>query len=112
MTQHYLPDGLFHEVWQLYESGHTSDEILARLIKRGTDLDAAEAVMSKVKTMRTAKKRSRGLLFLILGGSTLVMAFFVTFILYQLEISTGLALYGLTSVGISLLFTGMVHYFS
>lgn len=112
MSQHHLPDGLFHEVWQLYENGHTSDEILARLMKRGTDLEIAEAVMTKVKTMRTAKKRSKGLLFLIVGGSTLIMAFFVTFILYQLDMSTGPALYGLTSLGISLLFIGMIYYLS
>ncbi|MEZ4798704.1 MAG: hypothetical protein R2809_02775 [Flavobacteriales bacterium] len=112
MSQHHIPDGLFHEVWQLYETGHSSDEILARLIKRGTDLDVAEAVMSKVKHMRTSKKRARGFYFFLAGGLTLVAAFMTTFLLYQTNSDTGIALYGLTSVGITLLFIGMVHYFS
>ncbi len=76
MSQHNIPDGLFHEVWQLYSNGHTSDEILARLMKREVDLEVAEGVMSKVKTIRDAKRRSRGLVLCIIGGSLLIMAFY------------------------------------
>lgn len=110
MSQHHFPDGLFHEVWQLYEGGHSSDEILNRLQKRGVDLDAAEAVMSKVKHLRDSKKRRRGLRLVIAGGATLVFAFLVTFLLHQASVDTNIPLYGLTTVGIGLLFTGMVFY--
>lgn len=110
MSQHNIPDGLFHEVWQLYSNGHTSDEILARLMKREVDLEVAEGVMSKVKTIRDAKRRSRGLVLCIIGGSLLIMAFFVTYILHQMNVQTDIALYGLTTIGIGFLFTGMVYY--
>lgn len=110
MSQHNYPDGLFHEVWQLYEGGHTTDEILGRLQKRELNLEMVEAVMSKVKTLRDGKKRRRGLRLVIAGGSTLVFAFLVTFLLHIAHVDTNLPLYGLTTVGIGLLFSGMVLY--
>jgi hypothetical protein len=110
MADHNIPDGLFHEVYQLYAGGHTSDEILSRLIKREVSMDVAEAVMSKVKTMRWARRRRIGLRLIIGGGSCLVSAFLITYILHQFNIPTDLALYGLTTVGVGLLFTGMIFY--
>lgn len=110
MSQHHYPDGLFHEVWQLYEGGHNADEIHARLIRRDIPADLAEEVIARVKTMRNARKRRRGLRLSIAGGITLMMAFLVTFILHQCGIETNILLYGLTTAGIGLLFAGMVYY--
>ncbi len=110
MSEHNIPDGLFHEVSQLYSNGHTSDEILARLMKREVDLEIAEAVIGEVKTIRDRKRRSRGLMLCIIGGTMLVMAFFVTYILHQMNVQTDIPLYGLTTLGIGFLFTGMVFY--
>lgn len=110
MSQHNVPDGLFHEVWHLYSSGHTSDEIMNRLMKRELDLEVVEAVMSKVKGIRDQKKRSRGLVFSIIGGVALVLAFLLSYILHQFGYPTDLTLYGLTTVGIGFLFAGMVLY--
>lgn len=110
MSQHNIPDGLFHEVWQLYSNGHTSDEILARLIRREVDLEVAEGVMHKVKTIRDTKRRNQGLTFCVIGGTLLILAFLITYILHQLNIQTDIALYGLTTIGIGFLFTGMVYY--
>jgi hypothetical protein len=79
-------------------------------MNREVDLEIAEAVMSKVKTIRDTKRRSRGLMLCIIGGTMLVMAFFVTYILHQMNIKTDIALYGLTTLGIGFLFTGMIFY--
>jgi hypothetical protein len=107
---HHISDGLFHEVWQLYEGGHSSDEILSRLIKREVNMEIAEAVLSKVKTMQDARKRRRGLRLIIAGGIVLVSAFLITFLLHIAGIDTNIPLYGLTTIGIGLLFTGMIFY--
>jgi hypothetical protein len=110
MAEHNVPDGLFHEVYQLYAGGHTNDEILARLMKRGVDGDIAASVMARVKDLRWAKRRRIGLRLCIAGGITLVSAFLVTYILHQFNNNTDLALYGLTSAGVALLFVGMIYY--
>lgn len=108
---HHIPDGLFHEVSQLYAQGHTSEEILSRLLKRNIDMDVAESVMSKVKAMRHAKSRSRGLIFCGIGSVLLVMAFLITYILHQFGYNTDWSLYGFTTLGVTCLFTGMVFFF-
>lgn len=110
MSQHNYPDGLFHEVWQLFEGGHSADEILGRLQKRALDMEVVEAVMSKVKTLRDGKKRRRGLRLVIVGGATLILAFLITFLLHVAHVDTNIPLYGLTTIGVGLLFSGMVLY--
>lgn len=110
MHQHQVPDGLFHEVWQLYEGGHTSEEIGNRLRKREISDDIIEEVCRKVRTIRFAKRRKRGLSLCIVGGVSLLLAFVVTFTLHQMNINTDFALYGLTSWGVLCLFAGMVMY--
>ena len=45
MTDHNIPNGLIHEAYQLFECGHTSEEVKARFEAR--DLEHAVALMSK-----------------------------------------------------------------
>ncbi len=111
MSQHNIPDGLSHEIWQLYAGGHTTDEIKARLIKRDLNQEMVAEVIGVVREMRLKRKRSRGLITTGIGAVVLVSAFITTYALSVNGMPTALALYGLTSVGVGLLFTGMVLYF-
>lgn len=111
MNQHHIPDGLAHEIWQLYAGGHTTDEIKSRLKKRELEPEMVDEVVHTVREMRLKKKRSQGLIVIGIGGTLLVSAFIVTYILSVNGFPTSAALYGLTSLGIGFLFTGMVLYF-
>jgi hypothetical protein len=111
MSQHNIPDGLSHEIWQLYAGGHTTDEIKARLYKRELDTGMIDEVVGVVREMRLKRQRGRGLITAGIGAFVLVSAFIVTYILSINGMPTALSLYGLTSVGIGLLFMGMVLYF-
>jgi high-affinity Fe2+/Pb2+ permease len=73
-------------------------------------MDIAEAVLFKVKSMQDARKRRRGLRLVIAGGATLVSAFLITFLLHVAGVDTNIPLYGLTTIGIGMLFTGMIFY--
>lgn len=107
---HHIPDGLMHEAYQLYEGGHTSEEILTRFMNRGIDADIAEEVLSTVKAKRLKFRRSRGVIFAGIGVFTLVSAFAITYILHHFGYNTNWALYGLTTLGIVLLFIGMIYF--
>lgn len=111
MNQHHVPDGLAHEVWQLFAGGHTTDEIMSRLLKRDIPREVAEEVVKTVKAMRMKKRRGQGLILSGIGSVVLVLAFVVAYILSKNGCDTAVALYGLTTIGIGLLFTGMVFYF-
>jgi hypothetical protein len=111
MNQHHIPDGLAHEVWQLFAGGHTSDEIKSRLQKREIPQEVIEEVVTTVRSMRMKRRRGQGLILAGIGSVVLVMAFVVAYVLSRNGCDTAVALYGLTTIGIGLLFTGMVLYF-
>lgn len=111
MSTHNIPDGLTHEIYQLYAGGHTTDEIVSRLEKRGLDMEMVRDVVKTVRDMRLRRKRSQGLILTGVGAVVLVLAFLITYILSVNGYPTGFTLYGMTTIGIGLLFTGMVLYF-
>jgi len=111
MKQHNIPDGLTHEIYQLYAGGHTTDEIYARLEKRDLDPEMVKEVVKTVRDIRLKRKRSQGLIVTGVGAVILVSAFLITYVLSVNGYPTGFALYGLTTLGVGLLFTGMVLYF-
>jgi predicted phage tail protein len=110
MSEHHIPDGLTHEVWQLFTGGHDSEEITARLRKRDIDEETIEQVVKTVREMRQARGRRQGLRAAGVGAVLLVMAFFVTYILSANGLPSDWALYGLTTLGAAVLFVGMMLY--
>ncbi len=110
MTEHNIPNGLMHEAYQLYEGGHTTDEIKARFEARGLEPLLVTEVVETVRAIRLKKRRSRGLTLTIVGSMVLVSAFLITYILHHFNVNTDIPLYGLTTLGIALLFTGMVYF--
>lgn len=112
MNQHNIPDGLPHEVYQLFAGGHTSEEIKSRLLKRELDPDMVDEVVKVVRDVRQRRKRNQGLVATAIGSALLLIGFVLSYILSTKGLPTGFALYGLTSLGITSLFTGMVLYFS
>ncbi len=111
MSTHYIPDGLTHEVYQLYAGGHTTDEILSRMQKRGLDMEMVRDLVKTVRDVRLRRRRSQGLILVGVGAVVLVLAFLTTYVLSINGYPTGYTLYGMTTIGIGLLFTGMVLYF-
>ena len=107
---HHIPDGLMHEAYQLYEGGHTSEEILTRFMNRGIDAGLAEEVLTIVKSKRHKIRRARGVIFAGIGVFMLISAFAVTYILHQFGYPTDWALYGITTLGIVFLFIGMIYF--
>ncbi|MBL7941968.1 MAG: hypothetical protein JNM00_04340 [Flavobacteriales bacterium] len=110
MAEHNIPDGLMHEAYQLFEGGHTTDEIRSRFESRGYDIALVDELIGIVKAHRLKKRRSRGIIFSGIGAVLLVLAFVITYILHQSGIDTDMVLYGMTTLGITLLFIGMISF--
>ena len=47
MAEHNIPDGLMHEAYQLFEGGHTTDEIRSRFESRGYDIALVDELIGK-----------------------------------------------------------------
>jgi hypothetical protein len=110
MEEHHIPDGLMHEAYQLFDGGHTTDEVRARFESRDIDKELIEEILLTVKAIRLKKMRSRGIIFCGIGAIMLVMAFVITYILHQFNLDTDLVLYGMTTLGTAFLFTGMYFF--
>jgi hypothetical protein len=110
MAEHHIPDGLMHEAYQLFEGGHTTEEVRSRFLSRGFEAALVDELVATVKAVRFKKRRARGLVFSGIGAVLLVMAFVLTYILHQSGIDTDMALYGMTTLGITFLFIGMISF--
>ena len=110
MIEHHIPDGLMHEAYQLFQGGHTTDEVKGRFLARDLDPALVDEVVATVKAMRLKKRRANGLICCGVGAVLLVMAFVITYALHQFNIETDFALYGLTTLGVAFLFLGMVFF--
>lgn len=110
MTEHNIPNGLFHEAYQLFECGHSSEEVKARFEARELDPALIDELVSTVRAIRMKKRRARGVIFSGIGAVTLVLAFGITYALHHFGINTDIALYGLTTLGITFLFIGMIFF--
>lgn len=110
MTEHNIPNGLIHEAYQLFECGHTSEEVKARFEARELDPALIDELVGTVRAIRMKKRRARGVIFSGIGAVTLVLAFGITYALHHFGINTDIALYGLTTLGITFLFIGMIFF--
>jgi hypothetical protein len=110
MSEHNIPNGLMHEAYQLYEGGHTTDDIKARFVARGMDGAMVDEVVDTVRAIRLKKRRGRGLTLTIVGSLVLVSAFLITYMLHHFNVNTDIPLYGLTTLGFTLLFIGMIYF--
>lgn len=110
MSERHIPDGLLHEAYQLFQGGHSTEEVKARFEARGLDSETVEEIVGVVKSLRLKKRRSQGLTSCGIGALLLVSAFVATYILHQFNINTDIVLYGLTTLGVAFMFVGMVYF--
>lgn len=103
------------EIWEnlyrlgneAYLNGATFDEIKELLNKEGQDADLAYAVAKKVIADHYAERRKSGVNILIVGAVVIVSGFLITCINFHANESVTFAMYGLTSIGILIVFWGL-----
>ena len=92
-----------------FTQGESQDNIRKKLLDKGLEDCVLCDVMKAVSTFYFAKRRDRGVGFLIVGSILLVVGFFLTVFLFHANASIDMAMYGLTGVGILILFYGLIE---
>jgi len=92
--------------WQ--EQGYKPEDFGLLLKKQGISDQEAQEIIQGFKKQRIEKKRSIGLMFCGSGGCVLLTSFLITFLLFDTDHSFAFYLYGLTFIGIILVFKGMI----
>lgn len=95
-------------VTQWKKEGVSTVEIQERLEQQEVPRTTADEAINEWKKQNNARKRGIGLVCCGTGAVLLVTSFLITLILFNTEHNFSLYLYGLTFIGIIVLFKGMV----
>jgi len=99
------------KVKALLEQQLHHDEIKAALLQEGVDESTLNEMMTLVFKHQNAKRVNKGLGVLVIGLLFLFAGFFCTICFHNSTLNYQISLYGFTSLGITLVFAGMVMIF-
>lgn len=92
-----------------FAQGLDSKQIEAELAKEGIEERHIPEMMKEIKKLRNAKRTTRGLVLILAGAATCLASCIIT--LLSSYSNMHMALYGLTSIGIILVFAGLAYIF-
>lgn len=103
---------VFLRINTLKQQGLSAEEILQRLLETGLTSDAAQQYFSDWNKVRNEKKRNTAFVYCGIGVFLLTTGFLLTVLLFNNSGNYNFALYGLTLVGLLLVFKGMINLMS
>lgn len=92
---------------QYYAGGSTFDEIREKLVSRYSDEDLVNAAVDQVRSEIYKQKRKEGTTVLAVGLVLILAGFIITCFNFHANQSVSFAMYGLTTVGIIIVFIGL-----
>jgi len=90
-----------------YKKGMGFEKIHETLMKEHSDEALVYAVVKKIKSDHYAEIRKHGLLLLGIGCALILTGFLITCANFHANKSITFAMYGLTSIGITIVFWGL-----
>jgi len=97
---------------QLIKNGLSDEEIQKTLSSKYEDEYHVINLMKEVKKLRSAQKTSSGLVFVFIGAVLLLLSCVLTLTGTYSQGSFGMVLFGFTTIGVSIVFWGLVKIFS
>ncbi|MDP2387461.1 MAG: hypothetical protein Q8M29_13880 [Bacteroidota bacterium] len=102
-----LKQQLFDHAYHLKEMGSTFDEATIALSKLCDDTALVEEVIKEVRNAYYKAKRSEGMIKIGIGATLILAGFVITCSNFHSNQSFSFAMYGLTTVGIIIVFWGL-----
>lgn len=100
------------QISTLKQQGLSTEEILQRLLETGLPGEAAQQYVDEWKKLRNEKKRNAAFVYCGIGVFLLTTGFMFTVFLFTNNSNFNFALYGLTIIGLILVFKGMIDLLS
>ena len=105
--------GLFEKAQRLLSAQHSLDDIREKLFKEN---DASEeeidSIIKQLKKIQHEKDHKTGRALILIGAILLLAGFVFTFLNIYTNQPVHLAMYGLTSAGLAVLFVGLYFIFN
>ncbi|RTL56174.1 MAG: hypothetical protein EKK37_16990 [Sphingobacteriales bacterium] len=103
IIEQYLP-----KVFQLRKQGMELSQISLQLEKQNLSAETVNAIIQQWKKIHYTKKRNQGFICIGVGTFLMVFSFLLSVLLFYSNKSIEWALYGITFIGLSITFKGMV----
>jgi hypothetical protein len=98
---------LYHHATERYRAGLTYEKIQTELLGKCADEPMVFAVMKKVKSDNFARARKEGRVLLAAGFLFILAGFVITCFNFHANQSVAFAMYGLTTIGLAVVFYGL-----
>jgi len=108
-TETNIPIAKLTEVW--VEQGLSNNDIKQKLAFNGYDDKYISELLKEVTKLRNAKKTTRGLTFILIGACLCLLSCILTLSHAFTGSGFSFALFGITTIGILLVFGGLVYIF-
>lgn len=99
------------ELIDLVRAGKSDTEIEALLTEHYGDAYLVKPLMAEVRKLRGARATSTGLAVVLIGAACLLASATLSIMRYNNDDSLGFALFGLTTIGVIVVFAGLVKIF-
>jgi hypothetical protein len=101
-----------NKVIALKQEGLSMEQIKEKLLQSGVPINLTEETITEWKKIRNEKKRNNGFIYSGIGIVLLSTGFLFTLLLFNSSGPYHFALYGLTIIGLILVFKGMIDLMS
>lgn len=105
------PTSLREYVISLLDNGKGREEIESILLEKGHDERFVKDLVKESIALRHTKRRSQGLTLILTGAVICLLSFALTITSSFTHSSFPLVLYGLTSIGVLIVFAGLMKVF-
>lgn len=102
---------LSREILTLLSNGQSREDIETTLVQKGHDEWFVKEIVQETVKLRNAKNRSQALSLILAGALICFLSFILTITSAFSHNSFPIVLYGLTSIGILVVFAGFVKIF-
>lgn len=104
---------VYHKAEQMVNNQRTTEEIKEELLKREDITDPElEQIIKYLKKLRHDKHHQMGRVLILTGAVFLLAGFVITFLNISKNQSVHFAMYGLTSLGLLIMFAGLYYVFN
>ncbi len=94
------------------DNGMSDTQIEAELLATGADERHVIAMLTEIKKLRNARKTANGLIYILIGAVTCLLSCILTMTSSYSNSNFSLILYGITTIGIIIVFIGLMKIFN
>lgn len=98
------------KIW--LDNGLNDQQIEAELLTSGTEARHIPGMLKEIKKLRNARKTSTGLIYIMIGAIICLLSCILTMTSSYSHGNFALVLYGFTTVGIIIVFLGLMKIFN